>query len=423
MLIQDFNAIVDTLVRTRNLNRSDIVEVLKKTIEEAVKSYYKTDAEVSVDRDSIKITIHKKVVKNVKNPSNEISIEEAKKYDPDAIEGSQVRITIDAKDLPRAVVYRIQNRFINDIKNIERKILIKDFEHRVGELVRGKVQRINRRTGTVLLSIEVPGAEDITTEGIIPSSELIPGEIEKFRQGETKRAVILGVDNVKYYVILSRTHPDFLKRLLEIEIPDIQDGTIEIKQVARIPGKRAKVAVYSKLSTIDPVAAIVGTRGIKVTTLQRELHNEKVDIVRWDPDIIKFAINALQPAPVITAYIHGDKIYAVVDDEHVREAKGAEGMNVILASKLVGKDIQIVPFKEYRKPKGVVTLIDISRNFPASIVEYLRKAGYYSFSEVPTLASLYKAGLDEKTALKLIEFIEENLDKEEKEPEGEKINE
>ncbi len=419
MLIQDFNAIVDTLVRTRNLNRNDIVEVLRKTIEDAVKSYYKTDAEVSIDRNSIKITLSKKVVKNVKNPANEISIDEAKKYDPQAIEGSEVRITMDARDLPRAVVYRIQNRFVNDIKNIERKILIKDFEHRIGELVRGKIQRINRRTGAVLLSIEVPGAEDITTEGIIPPSELIPGEIEKFRQGETRRAVIIGVDNVKYYVLLSRTHPDFLKRLLEMEIPDIQDGTIEIKQVARIPGKRAKVAVYSRVSTIDPVAAIVGTRGIKVTSLQRELYNEKVDIVRWDPDIIRFAINALQPAPVITAYMYGDRIYAVVDEEHIKEAKGAEGMNVILASKLVGKDIQIVPFKEYRKPAGVVTLIDISRQFPSSVVEYLRRAGYYSFSEVPTLASLYKAGLDEKTSLKLIEFIEEKLEEEEKEPQGE----
>ncbi len=413
MDIREFNAMVDYLVRTRNLNRNDIIEVLKKVIEDAVKAYYKTDAEVSVGEDSIKVTISKKVVKNVKNPANEIGIEEAKTYDPEAIEGSEVKITIDSRDLPRAVIYRIQNRFVNDIRNIERKILIKDFEHRIGELVRGKVQRINRRTGSVFLSIEIPGMEDITTEGIIPASELIPGELEKFRQGDPKKAVIIGTDNVRYYVILSRTHPDFLRRLLELEIPDIQDGTIEIKQVARIPGKRAKVAVYSKVSSIDPVAAIVGTRGVKMTGLQKELHNEKVDIVRWDPDIIRFAINALQPAPVITAYMLDDRIYAVVDEEHIKEAKGAEGSNVILASKLVGKDITIVPFKEYRKPRGVVTLIDISRSFPSSVVEYLRRSGYFSFNEVPTLASLYKAGLDEKTALKLIEFIEEKLEEEE----------
>ncbi len=411
MLTKEFNEILEHLVRNRNLNKEDVINELKRVLQESASWYYKTDAEVRIDGD-IEVLIRKKVVKKVKNPANEITLEEAKKYDPEAIEGSEVKISLKAHELPRAVIYRAQNKFISSLRRLEKKALLRYFEGSIGELVRGKVQRVNRRRGEVILSIEranIP--ENISAEGYLSSEELIPGEIDQIKPGpkERLRAIIIGIDEKRAYILLSRTHPDFLRELLKVEIPDIQDGTIEIKQIARIPGKRAKVAVYSRNANIDPVAACVGTKGVKLNSIQKELRDEKVEIVKWDSDVVRFAVNSISPIPAITAYLLDDKIYIVVSDEDVAEAKGKEGTNVRLASKLVGKEVVIIPYSEYTKPKGVVTLIEIGKEFPKVVVEALVKGGYYSFNDVPTLASLYKVGLDERTALKLLEFIEEKL--------------
>ena len=401
--MDDFERVVENLVRTRNLERDDILNVFKSVVEDAVKRYYNTNVEFHLG-DEMKVIIYKKVVKKVNDPANEISIQEAKKYDAQAIEGSEVKVPISLENLPRAVVYRIRDKFLEKLRDREKQIILMDFSKKIGQIVRGKVQRINKEDNYVILSIERSDAE-----GKLPVNEMLPSEIEKIKQGETKKALIIGIDEKEKYVLLSRTHPDFLKKLLEEEITEILDGTIEIKQVARIPGKSSKVAVFSRETRIDPVAVVVGIKGTRLNPIHKELGEEKIDVVKWDPDIIKFSVNALRDSRIITAYKLEDKIYVVVNDEHIGEVKGSEGLNVILASKLVGKDIIILGLSEYSKPKNVVTIIEIQKQFPLSVVELLRNNGLYSFSEEPTLASLYNIGLDEKTALKLIEFIEEKL--------------
>ncbi|MEO0225171.1 MAG: NusA N-terminal domain-containing protein [candidate division WOR-3 bacterium] len=388
----DFERVVENLVRTRNLEREDILNVFKSVVEDAVRKYYNTNVEFQIGKE-MKVIVYKKVVKKVNDPANEISIQEAKKYDPQAIEGSEVKVPILLENLPRTVVYRIRDKFLEKLKDKEKQIILMDFSKKIGQIVRGKVQRINKKDNSVILAIERSEAE-----GKLSVEEMLPSDVEKIKQGDTKKAVIIGIDEKEKYVLLSRTHPDFLKKLLEEEIAEILDGTVEIKQVARIPGKRSKVAVFSRETRIDPVAVVVGIKGTRLNPIQKELEGEKIDIVKWDPDIIKFSVNALQSPHIITAYKLEDKIYVVVDDEHI-----------ILASKLIGKDIIILGLSEYSKPKNVVTIIEIQKQFPVSVIELLRNNGLYSFNEEPTLASLYNIGLDEKTALKLIEFIEEKL--------------
>jgi N utilization substance protein A len=401
--MSDFEKVIENLIRTRNLEREDVLNVFKSVVEDAVRKYYNTNVEFQMDKD-MKVVVYKKVVRKVNDPANEISLQEAKKYDLQAIEGSEVKVPIPLENLPRAVVYRIRDKFLEKLRDREKQIILMDFSKKIGQIVRGKVQRINRKDNSVILAIERTDAE-----GKLTLSEMLPSEFEKIKQGETKKAVVIGIDEKEKYVLLSRAHPDFLKKLLEEEIAEILDGTVEIKQVARIPGKRSKVAVFSRETRIDPVAVVVGIKGTRLNPIQKELEGEKIDIVKWDPDIVKFSVNALQSPHIITAYKLEDKIYVVVEDEHIGEVKGSEGLNVILASKLIGKDIVILGLSEYSKPKNIVTIIEIQKQFPVSVVELLRSNGLYSFNEEPTLASLYNIGLDEKTALKLIEFIEEKL--------------
>jgi len=401
--MSDFEKVIENLIRTRNLEREDVLNVFKSVVEDAVRKYYNTNVEFQMDKD-MKVVVYKKVVRKVNDPANEISLQEAKKYDLQAIEGSEVKVPIPLENLPRAVVYRIRDKFLEKLRDREKQIILMDFSKKIGQIVRGKVQRINRKDNSVILAIERTDAE-----GKLTLSEMLPSEFEKIKQGETKKAVVIGIDEKEKYVLLSRAHPDFLKKLLEEEIAEILDGTVEIKQVARIPGKRSKVAVFSRETRIDPVAVVVGIKGTRLNPIQKELEGEKIDIVKWDSDIVKFSVNALQNPHIVTAYKLEDKIYVVVEDEHIGEVKGSEGLNVILASKLIGKDIVILGLSEYSKPKNIVTIIEIQKQFPVSVVELLRSNGLYSFNEEPTLASLYNIGLDEKTALKLIEFIEEKL--------------
>jgi len=211
-------------------------------------------------------------------------------------------------------------------------------------------------------------------------------------------------------VILSRTHPDFLRGLLEFEIPEVSEGTVEVKAVARIPGKRSKVAVRSKDPKVDPIGACIGIRGTRIQPIVKELSNEKIDVIKWDPDPIRFTALAMSPAKPLVIYEDDDKIYFVVEEDKVPEAKGKEAQNVILASKLVGKEIVVIPVSEMKPPKDAVTLLELD-GIDDEVKEKLRDAGFYVFKEIPSLAELVAVeGIDEETAIKVLEKIEEKLE-------------
>ena len=364
--------------------------------------------EVHIDPREFKINIRiKRVVKkDVLDPIKEISIERAREIVGDDVEeGMEIWTELSPSEIDRSTVYKIMNIFHQRIKEAEKRYLYRDFENRIGDIITGTIQKVDK-TG-VYISLG-------KAEALLPPDEQI--KKDKYRQGGEITAMILRVNESKRYplVILTRTHPDFVKKMVEKEIPEILDGTVEIKAVARIPGERSKIAVSSKNPRIDPVGACLGPKGTRLSKLVQDI-GEKIEVIKWSPDILEFAYNALQPAKPILLYDEGDKIIAVVKDEDIPQAKGEGGSNVILASKLVGKEILVVGESEGKAPEKGVSILEIGEKFGKRIEEELRKQGIFVFYDVPPLRRLLDIrGVGEKLAYDILDFIEEKLEEKKK---------
>ncbi len=401
--------LINQITRQRKLDRDFVIGALRDSIALAIRKSRGSDYEVSVEIDpkkgDVTVWVYKKVVENVSDSDREISIDEARKIDPAVKVGDTVRVPVPFTDFGRSVVYRIQNVFLQKIREAEKQHIYRDFQEKVGEIISGTIQKVDK-TG-VYISLG-------KAEALLPPEEQIPGE--KYKQGGSIKALVLRVEDQRRrpQVVLSRTHPDFLRRLLEFEIPEVSEGTVEVKAVARIPGKRSKVAVRSKDPKVDPIGACIGIRGTRIQPIVKELSNEKIDVIRWDPDPIRFTALAMSPAKALVIYEDDEKIYFVVEDEKVPEAKGKEAQNVILASKLVGKEIVVIPLSEMEPPKDAVTILELE-GIDEEVIQKLREAGFYVFKEIPSLAELVSVdGIDEETALKILEKIEEKLEEKSK---------
>ncbi len=397
--------LISQITRQRRLEKEFVVNSLKDAIELAIRKKmgrddYPVEVQIDARKGNISITVEKKVVDKVEDPDLEISLEEARKLDPEVQVGQKIKVPIPMESFGRGIVYRIQNTFLQRIREAERQHIYKNFKDRLGETITGVIQKIDKTGVYVSLG---------NAEALIPPEEQIPGE--KYKQGGSIKALILKVEEGRKkrpQIILSRTHPDFLRRLMEFEIPEISEGTVEIKNVARIPGKRAKIAVRSKDPKVDPVGACIGIRGTRIQPVVRELSGEKIDVVKWHPDIVKYAAQAMSPAEPTLVYEEGDHIIVVVPDEKVPEAKGKEAQNVLLASRLVGKDIIVVPLSEHKPPKDAVSILEL--DIPEEVRDNFARNGVYVFKEVPSLAEIMEFGdVDEKTAYKILEMIEEKL--------------
>jgi N utilization substance protein A len=419
----------------RKLSRDLVVAVLKDSITKALSRTYpgcNIVVDIDLKRGQIDIGVEKKVVEDVAaalmefrlahDESEEpvepcfISLEEARKYSDSAIPGGVVRIPVPFESLDRSTVYRIKNIFTQRVREAVKYNVFKEFQSRVGELEIVDIQKVDPKQG-VFVTLRPKLGAVVRAEGIIPPSEQIPGE--RYRQGTSMKALILSVggteEGQRGQIILSRAHNDFLRRFLEQEISEIMEGMIEIKAVARIPGKRAKVAVRSKDPMVDPVGACVGHKGTRISKITKAIGGEKIDVIKWEPDPLRLAFNALSPVVPITVYPDGDRIVAVVNDDDVEAAKGEEGANVKLASSLVGKRVDIIVRGDYKPVPGVVTLIDLEKKLPRNVLSLLRNRGLTSFVSIPTLALLHSVvGLDEKSSLKILEVIEEALEGENK---------
>ena len=404
---QEVVEMINLITRQRRLDRDFVVASLRDAIAITVRRNLGIKGQVFVHVDpktgEITIQVEKKVVQKVTDPHNEISLEEARKINPMVEEGQTLMVDVPFEIFGRNAVFRIQNTFLQRIREAERQHIYRDFQQRIGEIVIGTVQKEEKAGVYVGLG---------KAEAFLPREECIPGE--RYRQGGSIRAMILRVEETgrrgRPQIILSRTHPDFLKRLMEIEIPEVTEGTVEIRGVARIPGKRAKVAVRSKDPRIDPVGACIGVRGTRIQPVTRELSGEKIDVVYWYPELSRFAASALSPVEPLLIYEDGDKLVAVVEDEKIPEAKGKEAQNVILASKLVGKEIEIMPLSEFKGTPRGVSILELE-GLPPEVLEAMRKQGMYVFYDVPSLAELVALeGVDEALALKILEMIETKLE-------------
>lgn len=396
--------LISIITRERKLDRDFVVNALRDAIITAVKKQKGSDypIEVTVDsrRGDVNIFIEKKVVEKVEDPDREIALEEARALDENVKPGDTLKVPIPFKSFGRNTVYRIQNLFMQRIREAERQHIYRNFQERIGDLITGVIQKVDK-SGVYLTLGNI--------EAILPPEEQIPGE--RYRPGGSLKAMVLKVEERKGrpQIVLSRTHPDFLKKLIEFEIPEVTEGTVEVRAAARIPGKRAKIAVRSKDPKIDPVGACIGVRGKRIQPVVRELSGEKIDVINWDPDPLKFAVKAMSPAEVLTVYKENNKIVVVVEDDKVAEAKGKEAQNVKLASKLVAMDIEVIGKSEFKGAPSGVTILEL--DIPEEVKERLRAYGLYIFEDVPTLAEIQAAGIPEELALKILEQVETNLEK------------
>ncbi|BAI80987.1 N utilization substance protein A [Deferribacter desulfuricans SSM1] len=342
--MKELAKVADEIGKEKGLSKELLKEALEDSIKAAVIRKYGrlTDPEVTVDieRGKIDIKVPKEVVESVENKKYEILLEDAKKIKPDAELGDVIMVPISFQELGRQAATVAKQRMVEKIREAEKQVVYDEFQNKIGQIVTGVVLKSDK--DSMIVSIG-------KTEAFMPKREIIPGDY--YDRGDYVRALLLEIRVIRGWpqLILSRTHPDFLKKLFEVEIPEVFEGIIEVKAVAREPGDRAKVAVYSKNSNIDPVGACIGLKGTRINAISNELRGEKIDVIEWSPDPVKFVCNALSPADVILTNIFEDEktIEVVVPDDQLSLAIGKRGQNVRLAAMLTGWRLDVLKESEY----------------------------------------------------------------------------
>ena len=332
-------AVMNYMEKERGIDR----EVLFQALEGALLSASRKSVgpakqlRIHIDRKScdIKAFATVEVVDRATTSQDQIRLEDAKKIRPDAKPGDEVEVEVTPKDFGRIAAQTAKQAILQKLRQAERSIVLVEFKDRVGDVVSGTIRRFER--GDIIVDLG-------RAEAIMPSRERIPTEL--YQAGDRIRALILSVQDQpgSPSVVLSRGHPDFVRRLFELEVAEIADGTVEIKGIAREAGYRTKIAVLSHDQKVDPVGACVGMRGVRVKNIVRELSGEKIDIVRWSDDIRTYVTNALSPAKLHKVEIDPDKpnvVHVTSEAEQLSLAIGKRGQNVRLTSKLLGWKIDI----------------------------------------------------------------------------------
>ncbi len=325
------------LEREKNISREEIITAIEDAVENAYKKNYgASNVRVIVDRETgeVMVLMGKEVVEEVFDDMTEVSLEEALSYDDRYEIGDIIEYQVDPKDFGRIAAQGAKQVVVQKIREAERANSYNEYIDKKGQIISGKVERINN--GTMLVSFG-------NTEGIIPASEQVKGE--SFKLGDRIKVYVMDVkkENKGPQVFLSRSHPGLVRGLFELEIPEIADGTVEIKGIAREAGSRTKIAVYSHDENVDSVGACVGNRGARVQAIADELFGEKIDIIVWDEDPAVLVSNVLRPAVVEGVYVNEDEkmATAVVPEQQLSLAIGREGQNVRLAARVSGWKIDI----------------------------------------------------------------------------------
>src|SRR6202022_1445217 len=335
--------VADSVARDKGIDRDEVLEAMEQAIQKAGRSKYgqEYDIRAEIDRRNgeIRLLRFREVAETIENEATQIGLVEAQRLNPEAEIGDFITDPLPPIDFGRIAAQTAKQVIVQKVRDAERQRQFHEFKDRVGEVVNGLVKRVE--FGNVVVDLG-------RAEAMLRRDELLPRE--SFRQGERVRAFVYDVRQEPRgpQIFLSRTHPQFMAKLFAQEVPEIYDGIIEIKAGARDPGSRAKIAVISRDSGIDPVGACVGMRGSRVQAVVGELQGEKIDIIPWSPDVATFVVNALQPAEGAKAVPDevSDKIEVVGPDEQLSLAIGRRGQNVRLASQLTGWDIDILTEEE-----------------------------------------------------------------------------
>ncbi|MBN9565152.1 MAG: transcription termination/antitermination protein NusA [Alphaproteobacteria bacterium] len=340
---QDLLNVADTVAREKGIDRDSVIEAMEMALQKAARAKYgfEIDLRVSIDRLSGEIILNRilTVVEEVHNPSTEISLAEAQLKSPSNQLGDELKDPLPPMDFGRVAAQTAKQVVVQRVRDVEREKQYEEFKDKIGDVVNGLIRRVEY--GNLFLDLG-------RGEGLLRRDDLIPRET--YRAGDRIRAYIYDVrkETKGPQVFLSRNHNQFMVKLFAQEVPEIYDGVIEIKSVARDPGSRAKIAVFTADHSIDPVGACVGMRGSRVQAVVNELQGEKIDIVPWSSNPATFVVNALAPAEVIKVVMDEEagRIEVVVPDEQLSLAIGRRGQNVRLASQLTGWTIDILTEKE-----------------------------------------------------------------------------
>lgn len=334
----EFIAMLDYLEREKGIKRDTLIEAISSALVAAAKKSFSYSREVRIDINpksgAIRAFSRPLVVETVRNPQEEISLEKARLTNKAAQVGEELEIEVTPRDFGRIAAQTARQAIAQRIRQIEKEMIYEEFKDRAGEILHGTVRRFDR--SDVILDLG-------KFEGIMPARERVG--TEEYNIGDRIRVYVVAVENGPRgpEIILSRSHPNFIRRLFEIEVSEIADRTVELRSIAREAGFRTKVAVYSSNDKVDPVGACVGMRGARVKNIVRELNNEKVDIIRWHEDPKEFAIEALKPARIRSIEVDGaaHTLRISIDKEDLALAIGKRGQNARLTSRLTGWEIDI----------------------------------------------------------------------------------
>ena len=408
-MIETFKEFKDT----KSIDRTTLMSVLEESFRNVLAKIFGSDENFDVivnpDKGDFEIYRNRVVVADddVEDENKEISLTDARKLEPDFEVGEDVSEKIDFNKFGRRAILNLRQTLASKVLELEHDSLYNKYKDRVGQIITGEVYQTWKR--------EVLLVDEDNNEMILPKGEQIPRD--NYRKGETIRAVIHRVDNENNNpkIILSRTAPEFLERLLEAEVPEINDGLIAIKKIARMPGERAKIAVESFDERIDPVGACVGVRGSRVHGIVRELCNENIDVITWTANTKLFIQRALAPAKVSSLTIDEEnkKAEVYLQPEEVSLAIGRGGLNIKLASMLTGYTIDVFRELDENDAEDDIYLDEFSDEIDQWVIDAIKSIGMETARQVlnaPREMLIDKADLEEETVDNVLNILKSEFD-------------
>lgn len=394
----ELKRVIDQISKDKGIDRDMLVDTLEEAVRTSISKKYgdRLDVEVNFNEDTGEIEVYryKVVVDEILDPENEILLQDALEHDPKVQLDDELGFALNVKDLGRIAAQSAKQVLIQKMRDAEQEIIYEEYKDRLGEITSGIIQRRDRSGWIINLG---------RTEAVLPRAEQIPKE--RFHRGDRVEGYIIDVrkESRAPQIVVSRSHPDYMSALFKREVPEVSDGTIKIMNVARDPGKRAKVAVLSKDSDVDPVGACVGVKGSRIQNIVQELKGERIDIVVWKPDIATYAANALSPARISRITVDEDEktLEVVVPDDQLTPAIGRKGQNVKLASTLLGWKIDVYTETRYGQLNEHQQIMEqLASAAEISINDFVRQ-GFESIDQL--------SGTDDQELMEKLELTRENL--------------
>ncbi|RME61345.1 MAG: transcription termination/antitermination protein NusA, partial [Candidatus Dadabacteria bacterium] len=408
----DLNALINQLGRDKGIPREHIIEAVEAAVLSSARKHYghnlNLEATYNDKTGEVEVVQFKTVVEKVEDPDLELSLTEARNYDPEAMVGDEIGLKLDTSMLGRIAAQTAKQVITQKLRDAERSVIYEEYKDSKGDLVHGIVQRFDR--GNIIVNLG-------RTEAILPIREQVPKE--RYRRGDRVRAMILDIDRSTRgpQIVITRSHPDFVKKLFALEVPEIAEGLIEIKAIAREPGERCKIAVHSSDPAVEAQGACIGVQGSRVQAVSQELRGERIDIISWTPDEPSFVARALAPAEVVRVLMDEENhsMLVIVPDEQLSLAIGRRGQNVKLASKLTGWQIDVrsvsVAEEEAKRARAVLEQIP---NIQFTHAELLYQEGYRTVQEVAEASPEEIAeisGISSEAAVAIVEGAKQYIEK------------